>query len=64
MAFAIIITNGRGPSSKACHELLVKKLGNVAYFPIHPVYQVYTLPRVNNEEESIELPYSASKMIA
>ena len=42
MALAIDITDGRGPSSEAHCELLVKKLGNVAYFPVHPAVETFT----------------------
>ena len=33
MALAIDITDGHGPSTEVRRELLVEKLGNVAYFP-------------------------------
>ena len=36
MALAINITDGHGPSGEARCELLVKKLGSIAYYPVHP----------------------------
>ena len=42
MALAIDITDGRGPISEARRELLVKKLGNVANFPVHPAVKTFT----------------------
>ena len=42
MALAIDITDGRGPISEARRELLVKKLGNVEYFPVHPAVKSFT----------------------
>ena len=39
----IDITDERASSSKtARHELLVKKLGTVAYFPVHPAVKMFT----------------------
>ena len=36
VALAIDVTDGCDLSNKVHHELLMKKLGNVAYFPVHP----------------------------
>ena len=37
---------------KRCHELLVKKQGNVAYCPVHPTVK-NCLPAVYNTRQSI-----------
>ena len=42
MALAIDIINGHGPSSEVRCELLVKKLGNITYFPVHPAVKTFT----------------------
>ena len=42
MALAINIIDGRGPSSEARCELLMEKLGNVAYFPAVKMLTSYT----------------------
>ena len=41
MVLTIDITGGHGFSSKERRELLVKKLGNVAYFPVHPTVKAF-----------------------
>ena len=42
MALAINKTDRHGPSSEARCELLAKKPGNVAYFPVHPAVKTFT----------------------
>ena len=58
MTLAIDMTDERDLSSEVCHELLVKKQGNVTYFSVHAAVKIH-LPAVHITNKMKHLSYKS-----